>query len=62
MNAIIRMALENTVLCRGAHNPKESYDYAEKMERVIKEEMVKRLVEIRANPEKLEELIKELEA
>ena len=33
---IIKTALENVVLCRGAHPAKESYEYAEKMERTIK--------------------------
>ena len=37
------MALENAVLCRGAHGAKESYEYAEKMEVVIKESIKEKL-------------------
>jgi hypothetical protein len=33
----IKTALENTVLCRGAHSAKESYEYAAKMEKMIKD-------------------------
>lgn len=39
----IKMALENTVLCRGAHGAKESYEYAEKMEGVIKKSISDKL-------------------
>jgi hypothetical protein len=51
MNEIIKMALENTVLCRGANGPGESYAYAAKMERVIKSNLVERLEAIAKNPE-----------
>ena len=51
MNEIIKMALENTVLCRGANTAKESYDYAERMERVIKDNLVAKLKAITVNPE-----------
>jgi Mn-dependent DtxR family transcriptional regulator len=65
MNAIIKMALENTVLCRGAHSPKESYEYAARMEEVIKENLVTRLKAIIVNPETavedIEKFIVELE-
>lgn len=65
MNEIIKMALENTVLIRGAHGPIESYEYAEKMERVIKSNLVERLRAIVLNPETtvadIEKFIVELE-
>jgi hypothetical protein len=51
MNEIIKMALENTVLCRGANGPGESYAYAARMERVIKSGLVERLEAIAKNPE-----------
>ena len=62
MNAIIKAALENTVLCRGTHSAKESYEYAERMEAMIKTELVRRLEEIKDNPEAIRNLIKELSA
>jgi len=65
MNNIIKMALENVVLCRGAHTAKESYAYAEKMERMIKSNLVERLKGIALNPgtaaEELDTFIVELE-
>jgi Mn-dependent DtxR family transcriptional regulator len=65
MNEIIKIALENTVLIRGAHGPIESYEYAEKMERVIKSSLVERLRTIIVNPETavedIEKFIVELE-
>ena len=65
MNGIIKMALENTVLCRGAHTAKESYEYAARMEEVIKENLVTRLKAIIVNPETavedIEKFIVELE-
>jgi Mn-dependent DtxR family transcriptional regulator len=65
MNKIIKMALENVVLCRGAHTAKESYEYAEKMEAVIKSNLVERLKAIALNPgttlEDLDNFITELE-
>ena len=51
MNEIIKMALENTVLCRGANGPGESYAYAARMERLIKSSLVERLEAITKNPE-----------
>ena len=57
VSATIKAALENTVLCRGAHGPKESYEYAEKMEVVIKQSIQERLMEALASPETLEESI-----
>jgi hypothetical protein len=45
MNEIIKMALENVVLCRGAHSAKESYEYATRMEKVIKHAIEQRLLE-----------------
>ena len=65
MNQIIKMALENTVLCRGANSAKESYEYAERMEEVIKSNLVERLKAIALNPgtalEELDNFITELE-
>ena len=59
----IKVALENTVLCRGAHSPEESYRYAEKMERMIKESIIDRLNAIRNGENiqlELDKLIEEL--
>ena len=65
MNQIIKMALENTVLCRGANGPGESYEYAARMERVIKSGLVERLKAIALNPDttvaNIEAFITELE-
>jgi hypothetical protein len=65
MTTIIKMALENTVLCRGTNTAKESYEYAEKMEGVIKSNLVERLKEIALNPgtalEELDNFITQLE-
>ena len=60
MNGIIKMALENTVLCRGAHGARESYEYAERMEKVIKENLITRLESTLVNPETTVEDIKKL--
>jgi hypothetical protein len=57
ISAVIKIALENAVLCRGAHGPKESYEYAEKMELVIKQAIKKKLLEALENIEDLEESI-----
>lgn len=57
ISATIKIALENTVLCRGAHGPKESYKYAEKMEVVIKQSIKEALLEALENIEDLEESI-----
>lgn len=43
ISGTIKIALENAVLCRGAHGAKESYEYAEKMEVVIKESIKEKL-------------------
>ena len=51
MNEIIKIALENTVLCRGTNSAKESYEYAARMEEVIKSNLVERLKAIVLNPE-----------
>lgn len=65
MNEIIKMALENTVLCRGTLSPKESYEYATRMERVIKDNLIIKLKAIIINPETvvtdIEEFITNLE-
>jgi Mn-dependent DtxR family transcriptional regulator len=57
ISATIKAALENTVLCRGGNGPKESYEYAEKMEVVIKQSIQERLMEALESPETLEESI-----
>ncbi|NDE11109.1 MAG: hypothetical protein EBZ95_11185 [Chitinophagia bacterium] len=46
INSVIKMALENTVLCRGSHGPKESYEYAVKMENVIKKGITEKLLTV----------------
>jgi hypothetical protein len=65
MNGIIKMALENTVLCRGTNSAKESYEYAQRMEEVIKSNLVERLKSIALNPgtalEELDNFITQLE-
>ena len=65
MNGIIKMALENVVLCRGTNSAKESYEYAERMEEGIKSNLVERLKAIALNPgtalEDLDNFITELE-
>lgn len=55
--ATIKAALENTVLCRGAHGDKKSYKYAEKMEVVIKQAIKEKLLEALEEIEDLEESI-----
>jgi hypothetical protein len=57
ISSTIKAALENTVLCRGGNGPKESYEYAEKMEVVIKESIKERLMEALEDSETLEESI-----
>jgi len=57
ISATIKIALENAVLCRGTHGAKESYEYAEKMEVVIKEAIKEKLLEALENIEDLEESI-----
>ena len=57
ISATIKIALENAVLCRGAHGAKESYEYAEKMEAVIKQSIKEKLLEALENIEDLEESI-----
>jgi hypothetical protein len=65
MNGIIKMALENVVLCRGTNSAKESYEYAQRMEEVIKSNLVERLKSIALNPgtalEELDNFITQLE-
>lgn len=53
----IKTALENVVLCRGANGPKESYEYAERMEIVIKEAIKQRLLEALEETANLEERV-----
>ena len=60
ISATIKIALENAVLCRGAHGAKESYEYAEKMEAVIKQSIKEKLLEALENIEDLEESIYDL--
>lgn len=56
----IKTALENTVLCRGANGPKESYEYAEKMENFIKKSIIKELDAALETPGDLETKIKNI--
>jgi hypothetical protein len=46
INSVIKMALESTVLCRGYHGPKESYEYAVKMENMIKKGITEKLLTV----------------
>lgn len=66
INATIKLALENTVLCRGAHPAKESYAYAENMEELIKNSIRETLERALEDPEILEssilKIIKNLES
>jgi hypothetical protein len=57
ISATIKAALENAVLCRGAHGPKESYEYTGKMEVVIKEAIKEKLLKALEDTETLEESI-----
>ena len=65
MNEIIKIALENAVLFRGGNGPRESYEYAQHMEKVIKSSLVERLKKIALNPDttvaNIEAFITELE-
>lgn len=66
INETIKLALENTVLCRGTNTPKESYAYAENMEWLIKQSIRETLERALEYPEILEssilKIIKNLEA
>lgn len=42
----IKIALENIVLCRGAHDARESYEYAERMEKMLRNMLRNELMEI----------------
>lgn len=60
MKNLIKMALENIVLCRGAHGAAESYEYAAKMEKVIIDNLILHLRAAKDQPNGIDELIKEL--
>jgi hypothetical protein len=64
LKSLIKQAFENVVLCRGAHGPGESYEYAERMAGIVKESIKDRLTVILNNPtfaeEELKRLIEEL--
>jgi hypothetical protein len=60
MKNLIKMALENIVLCRGAHSAAESYDYAAKMEKMIVDNFILHLKAAKDHPHGIDELIKEL--
>jgi hypothetical protein len=65
MKNTIKAALENVVLCRGAHSAAESYAYAEKMEKMVIASIVERLtkaVECEDVKADVEKMIKELGA
>ena len=57
ISATIKAALENAVLCRGGNGAKESYEYAEKMEVVIKQAIKEKLLEALEDTDTLEESI-----
>lgn len=50
----IKLALENTVMVRGANGPKESFEYAYKMESMLKRMLKEELLEIVNDPENME--------
>ena len=54
------MALENVVLCRGAHSASESYEYAKKMDRMIINSIITELEEALAKGDGLEEEVKKI--
>jgi glycerol-3-phosphate dehydrogenase len=56
----IKTALENVVFCRGANPAKESYEYAEKMGRALKESIANRLDQIIDSEEDTNELLEKL--
>jgi len=60
LSRTIKMTLENTVLCRGGNSPKESYEYAERMEGVIKLAILESLEEAGNDPDKIANIIKDL--
>lgn len=60
----LKTALENCVLCRGAHSASESYEYAEKMHTVVVSKLKDELKAILESDEpqaELRKIIKELE-
>jgi hypothetical protein len=64
MKNTIKAALENVVLCRGAHSAAESYAYAEKMEKMLVDSLVERLTKALCCDDikhDIEKMIKELE-
>ena len=56
----IKTALENTVLCRGGNGPKESYEYAERMETFIKKSIIQELDVILEDPANIVKNIEKL--
>lgn len=51
----IKLATENIVLCSGTCSKKEHYEYAEKMEKMLKRLLKKELMEIVNDNEMMEE-------
>jgi hypothetical protein len=60
INLVIKMALENTVLCRGTHGPKESYEYAARMGEAIKKTIAKTLSDILESEDPIDDNIRKL--
>ena len=66
MKVIIKQAFENTTMCARSHNPQEAYEYAERMEKMVLQTLVKKLKSIESFDldlikEQLNTFIKELE-
>ncbi len=51
----IKLATENIVLCSGICSKKEHYEYAEKMEKMLKHQLKEELTEIVNDHEMMEE-------
>ena len=60
INGAIKLALENAVLCRGTNGAKESYEYAQRMEGVIRTSIKETLRQALADKEDLEKTIREI--
>lgn len=66
MKAMIKACFENTTMCARSHSAKEAYEYAERMEKAVLQELVLRLKTIESRSlvlikDELNSFIKELE-
>ena len=55
----IKLATENIVLCRGANLAKDSYEYAEKMEKMLKRMLTEELNAMIDSEENTNELLED---